>query len=99
MNPFLAKPLKKVQPGNVPLKNASAEHRPSRYINLPKKVIQDKKGPDFQKNKNPSPKKQAATNNINIINKFSKEDDKNNILIKPKENEQKVNNPQKLNNI
>ena len=32
MNPFLSKPLKKVQQGGN-LKNSSQEHRPSKYIN------------------------------------------------------------------
>ena len=98
MNPFLSKPLRKVQPGNVPLKNSSAEHRPSRFLNMPKKINQDKKGPDLQKNKNPSPRKlNSNTNNINIITKLPKEDDKKNTNIKS-ENEQKVNNTQKINN-
>ena len=102
MNPFLAKPLRKVQPGNAPLKNSSAEHRPSRFLNMPKKINQDKKGPDLQKNKNPSPRKQNTnTNNINLIAKVSNEDDKKNSNIKsekPNEIEQKVNNAQKVNN-
>ena len=39
MNPFLSKPLRKIQPIGGP-KNSSQEHRPSRYINpnLAKKV-------------------------------------------------------------
>ena len=97
MNPFLSKPLRKVQPGTIPLKNSSAEHRPSRYINPPKKLIQDKKGPDLQK-KNPSPKKTAATNNINIINKFSKEDDKKINNMKKENTSKKINNVQKESN-
>ena len=98
MNPFLSKPLRKVQPGAAPLKNSSAEHRPSRYINPPKKIIQDKKGPDLQKNKNQSPKKQTTTNNINIINKFSKEDDKKNNNMKKENTSKKLNNVQKESN-
>ena len=104
MNPFLSKPLRKVQPPanvnvNPPLKNASVEHRPSRFLNQPKKGNQDKRGADLQKSKNLSPKKQPI-NNINIISKFSKENDKKNSLNikseRPNENEQRVNNPQKM---
>ena len=96
MNPFLSKPLRKVQPGTDHLKNTSAEHRPSRFLNAYKKanVNPDKKVPDLPKIKNPSPRKQNPnTNNINIISKFS--DEKKNINTKPNENEQRVNNLQK----
>ena len=103
MNPFLSKPLRKIQPGNAPLKNSSVEHRPSRFLNMPKKINQDKKGPDLQKNKNPSPRKlNSNTNNINVIAKLPKEEDKKNTNIKS-ENEHKavpkINNFQKENTL
>ena len=72
MNPFLAKPLKKVQQGGN-LKNASQEHRPSKYINpnLVKNIKAsgvEKKNIDSQKIKNSSPRDKNIKNNINIIN-------------------------------
>jgi hypothetical protein len=82
MNPFLAKPLRKVQPGQN-LKNTSAEHRPSRYLaaNVRNSKIVvvggDKKPVDPKKIKNPSPSNKNAknVNNINLI-KSNKEEEK-----------------------
>ena len=85
MNPFLLKPLKKVQPAVTNTKNSSQEHRPSKYLNAniaknPKIVAAEKKNVDTQKLRNPSPrdKNQNNVNNINLIhlNKPIKEDDK-----------------------
>ena len=90
MNPFLNKPLKKVQ-GPPQLKNSSQEHRPSRYLNPPKmpKGQNAEKKMDAQKNRNPSPRdKNQRTNNINTISRFNDSDcqgessDKNLIQIK-----------------
>ena len=76
MNPFLAKPLRKVQPGAAPLKNSSQEHRPSRYLNpnMTKKPT-DRRVLDPQRMKNPSPKQNQKNNNINLVsfNKLLKE--------------------------
>ena len=106
MNPFLSKPLRKIQPIGGP-KNSSQEHRPSRYINpnLAKKINQDKKAVDLQKLKNPSPKdKNIKNNNLNLINPNKIEDDKKikNTNIKsdkPNENEHKINNNEQINKI
>jgi len=106
MNPFLSKPLRKIQPIGGP-KNSSQEHRPSRYINpnLAKKINQDKKAVDLQKLKNPSPKdKNIKNNNLNLINPNKIEDDKKitntNIKFdKPNENEHKINNNEQINKI
>ena len=90
MNPFLNKPLKKVQ-GPPQLKNSSQEHRPSKYLNPPKmpKAQNAEKKTEAQKNRNPSPRdKNQRTNNINIINRFNDSDcqgessDKNLVQIK-----------------
>ena len=83
MNPFLSKPLKKVQLGSN-IKNSSQEHRPSKIINPnisrnPKIFAVEKKITDTQKIKNPSPKDKNTKkiNNINLIifNKPTKEND------------------------
>ena len=85
MNPFLSKPLKKVQPGSN-IKNSSQEHRPSKFINPnisknPKIFAVEKKITDTQKIRNSSPKDKNTknSNNINLINfnKPIKEDDIN----------------------
>lgn len=61
MNPFLAKPLKKVQPGN------STEHRPSKVINK-----NNAKNPQIANISNTSSVRQSLrksdANNINVIN-------------------------------
>lgn len=81
MNPFLAKPLKRVQAPAAPnLKNSSQEHRPSKVL-IPKNTKPgnlDKKTADPQKLKNPSPgrEKNTKSNNISVINKFSKEEER-----------------------
>lgn len=93
MNPFLSKPLKKVQQGGN-LKNSSQEHRPSKYINpnLIKNIKTsglEKKNFDSHKFKNPSPKDKNIKNNINIIN-----------LNKPvKEEQKKIKNTSEQNNM
>ena len=81
MNPFLSKPLKRVQAPAAPnLKNSSQEHRPSKVL-VPKNMKPaniDKKMADPQKLKNPSPghEKNTKSNNISLINKFSKEEER-----------------------
>ena len=83
MNPFLNKPLRKVQQGQN-IKNSSAEHRPSKML-VPnarnsKMLVPapDRKALEAKKNKNPSPTSKFAknVNNINLI-RANKEDDKN----------------------
>lgn len=80
MNPFLAKPLKKVQGQGPPqFKNSSQEHRPSKYMNPPKNVkpsnAEKKAMNEIQKIRNQSPRdKNAKSNNINVINRFKEED-------------------------
>lgn len=80
MNPFLAKPLKKVQGQGPPqLKNSSQEHRPSKYMNPPKNVkasnAEKKAMNEIQKIRNQSPRdKNAKSNNINVINRFKEEE-------------------------
>lgn len=75
MNPFLAKPLKKVQPGEN-LRNSSQEHRPSKYLNPnisknPKITKLEKRTVEGQKERNPSPKENniKPINNIQLTNK------------------------------
>ena len=101
MNPFLSKPLKKVQQGGN-LKNSSQEHRPSKYINpnLVKTIKTsgiEKKNIDSQKIKNPSPKDKNIKNNINIINpnKPVKEEEKNVINI-TQQNKIEINNKEEI---
>ena len=87
MNPFLAKPLKKVQPGGN-TKNSSQEHRPSKYLNPnfaknPKISNIEKKNIETQKLRNPSPKEKNSNpiTNINVINKNNPpKEDKSNII-------------------
>ena len=80
MNPFLNKPLKKVQGQGPPqLKNSSQEHRPSKYMNPPKNAkasnAEKKAMNEIQKIRNQSPRdKNAKSNNINIINRFKEEE-------------------------
>ena len=67
MNPFLNKPLRKVQPGG------STEHRPSKVLNKniaknPQIVNASKNSSVRQSLKNPTPSDINPNNNINIIN-------------------------------
>ena len=67
MNPFLNKPLRKVQPGG------STEHRPSKVLNknIAKnpQIVNASKNPSVRQSlKNPSPSDINPNNNINIIN-------------------------------
>ena len=87
MNPFLSKPLKKVQLGSN-IKNSSQEHRPSKIINPnisrnPKIFAVEKKITDTQKIKNSSPKEKNIKNinNINLI-AFNKPTKENDVIIK-----------------
>ena len=99
MNPFLNKPLRKVQPGQN-LKNTSAEHRPSKFLGTNvrnSKILVpavDRKALEAKKNKNPSPTSKFAknVNNINLIS--NKEDDKNDnsMIDTNRENRENANN-------
>jgi len=82
MNPFLNKPLRKVQPGG------STEHRPSKVLNKniaknPQIINASKnvsKNPSVRQSlRNPSPSDKNSDNNINIIsqNKLVNEEEKN----------------------
>ena len=78
MNPFLNKPLRKVQPGG------STEHRPSKVLNKniaknPQIVNASKNSSVRQSLKNPTPSDINPNNNINIIsqNQLVNEEEKN----------------------
>ena len=106
MNPFLSKPLKKVQP-TANTKNNSQEHRPSRFINPnisknPKILAAEKKLTE-QKIRNPSPKDKNTkiSNNINLINsnKPNKEFDriiKNDVTTEKKNKNIEINNKEEI---
>ena len=78
MNPFISKPLRKVQPGG------STEHRPSKILN--KNIAKNPQLANASKNttarqslKNPSPNDINPNNNINLIsqNQLVNEEEKN----------------------
>ena len=102
MNPFLTKPLKKIQTGTT-FRNTSLEQRPSRLLipNMARKQNQARRPVEAQKLKNPSPiSKNQNNNNINLVNlKIIKDNDTKNTNTKPEisnEPEKKIN--QKINN-
>ena len=80
MNPFISKPLRKVQPGG------STEHRPSKVLN--KNIAKNPQLANASKNttarqslKNPSPNDINPNNNINLIsqNQLVNEEEKNEV--------------------
>ena len=78
MNPFISKPLRKVQPGG------STEHRPSKILNKniaknPQIVNASKNTTARQSLKNPNPSDINPNNNINLIsqNQLVNEEEKN----------------------
>ena len=80
MNPFISKPLRKVQPGG------STEHRPSKILNKniaknPQIVNASKNTTARQSLKNPSPSDINPNNNINLIsqNQLVNEEEKNEV--------------------
>jgi hypothetical protein len=80
MNPFISKPLRKVQPGG------STEHRPSKILNKniaknPQIVNASKNTTARQSLKNPNPSDINPNNNINLIsqNQLVNEEEKNEV--------------------